>query len=214
MAGTLNLNDLKDEPILYYENALSYVFSNSSEENKKDIPTCVIYPNETIKVGFPIYSIKNINKNENLINDNDAQNNRINEEPLITFASESKYIYPVRVQVYYSLLYLLIAIQLFVMLFFKDNINYASTGEINYGQIFVFFFMAISHSLVIMSKLGKFKTYVFDIYTSLSLFFFILSVLTINCFSSSLIALLQFFIFFLHAKIDFYVMPQSCVVPP
>ncbi|SBS90271.1 hypothetical protein, conserved [Plasmodium malariae] len=119
MAGTLNLNDLKDEPILYYENALSYVFSNSSEENKKDIPTCVIYPNETIKVGFPIYSIKNINKNENLINDNDAQNNRINEEPLITFASESKYIYPVRVQVYYSLLYLLIAIQLFVMLFFK-----------------------------------------------------------------------------------------------
>ncbi|SBT80681.1 conserved Plasmodium protein, unknown function [Plasmodium malariae] len=214
MAGTLNLNDLKDEPILYYENALSYVFSNSSEENKKDIPTCVIYPNETIKVGFPIYSIKNINKNENLINDNDAQNNRINEEPLITFASESKYIYPVRVQVYYSLLYLLIAIQLFVMLFFKDNINYASTGEINYGQIFVFFFMAISHSLVIMSKLGNFKTYVFDIYTSLSLFFFILSVLTINCFSSSLIALLQFFIFFLHAKIDFYVMPQSCVVPP
>ncbi|KAI4834711.1 hypothetical protein MKS88_005386 [Plasmodium brasilianum] len=132
MAGTLNLNDLKDEPILYYENALSYVFSNSSEENKKDIPTCVIYPNETIKVGFPIYSIKNINKNENLINDNDAQNNRINEEPLITFASESKYIYPVRVQVYYSLLYLLIAIQLFVMLFFKDNINYASTGIGNY----------------------------------------------------------------------------------
>ncbi|SBT82314.1 conserved Plasmodium protein, unknown function [Plasmodium ovale] len=214
MAGTLNLNDLKDEPILYYENALSYVFSKSSEEAKKDVPTCVIYPNETIKVGFPIYSIKNINKNENITSDTDVQSNRFNEEPLITYASESKYIYPFRVNAYYTLLYFLITVQLFVMLLFKDNINYPTSGEINYGQVFVFVSMVLSHSLVFISKLGKLKNYVFDLYTSLSLFFFILSVLTINCFSSSLISLLQFLIFFLHSKIDFYVMPHSCIIPP
>ncbi|GAW83357.1 hypothetical protein, conserved [Plasmodium gonderi] len=214
MAGTLNLKELKDEPILFYENALSYVFSNSRDENKKDVPTCVIYPNETIKIGFPIYSIKNINKNENILNDVDVQSNRFNEEPLITYASESKHIYPIRVKFYYTLLYMLIISQIFVMIFFKDNINRVTTGEINGSQFFVFLFMALSHSLVMLSKFRKVKPYVFDIYTSLSLFFFILSILTINCFSSFMISLLQFFIFFLHAKIDYYVMPQSCVVPP
>ncbi|KJP88224.1 hypothetical protein AK88_02171 [Plasmodium fragile] len=214
MAGTLNLNELKDEPILFYENALSYVFSNSRDDNKKDIPACVIYPNETIKIGFPICSIKNINKNENIINDTDVQTNRFNEEPLITYASESKHIYPVRVKVYYSVLYMLIIAELFLIIFFKDNINRVTTGEINGGQIFVFLFMALSHILVVLSKFRKIKPYVFDMYTSLSLFFFILSILTINCFSSSLICLLQFFIFFLHAKLDYYVMPHSCVIPP
>ncbi|GAB68816.1 hypothetical protein PCYB_142440 [Plasmodium cynomolgi strain B] len=214
MAGTLNLKELKDEPILFYENALTYVFSNARDDNKKDIPACVIYPNETIKVGFPIYSIKNINKNENVINDTDVQTNRFNEEPLITYASESKHIYPLRVKVYYSVLYMLIISELFAMIFFKDNINRTTTGEINGGQIFIFLFMALSHILVILSKFRKIRPYVFDMYTSLSLFFFILSILTINCFSSSLISLLQFFIFFLHAKIDYYVMPHSCVVPP
>lgn len=123
MAGTLNLNDLKDEAILYYENALSYVFSNSSDENKKEIPLCVIYPNETIKVGFPIYSIKNINKNENVMNEDDNNNNRFNEEPLITYASESKYLYPTKVRVFYGILYLLIFLEVFVTLYFKGNNN-------------------------------------------------------------------------------------------
>lgn len=98
MAGTLNLNDLKDEPILYYENAISYVFSQSSEDTKKDLPTCLIYPNNTIKVGFPIHSIKNIKKNDNLLNDNDNEIARFNEEPVVAYASESKDIYPLRVQ--------------------------------------------------------------------------------------------------------------------
>ncbi|CRH02400.1 conserved Plasmodium protein, unknown function [Plasmodium relictum] len=214
MAGTLNLNDLKDEPILYYENALSYVFSNSSEDNKKEIPTCIIYPNKTLKIGFPIYSIKNINKNENLMNENDIQSNRFNEEPLVTYASESKDIYPMRVKVYYTILYILIILQVFIILFFKDNINFITTGEINLGQSYVFIFMPLSHTLAVMSKLLKLKNYLFDIYTSLSLFFFILSILTINCFSSFLISIIQFFIFYLHSKINFYVMPHSCVVPP
>ncbi|CRG97540.1 conserved Plasmodium protein, unknown function [Plasmodium gallinaceum] len=214
MAGTLNLNDLKDEPILYYENALSYVFCNSSEENKKEIPTCVIYPSKNIKIGFPICSIKNINKNENLLNDNDIHSNRFNEEPLITYASESKDIYPLRVKVYYTILYILILLQIFVMIFFKDNINFITTGDINLWQNYIFIFTGLSHILVIMSKLSKLKNYLFDMYTSLSLFFFILSVLTINCFSSFLISIIQFFIFYLHLKINFYVMPHSCVVPP
>ncbi|KYN96951.1 hypothetical protein PGSY75_1315000 [Plasmodium gaboni] len=214
MAGTLNLNDLKDEAILYYENALSYVFSNSSDENKKEIPLCVIYPNETIKVGFPIYSIKNINKNENVMNEDDNNNNRFNEEPLITYASESKYLYPKKVRLFYGLLYLLIFLEIFVTLYFKDNINYITSGEINLGQRVIYTLMCLSHFLVIMSKFKKCKSYLFDIYTSLSLFFFILSVLTINCFSSAFISIIQFFIFYLHLKINFYVMPQSCVIPP
>ncbi|WBY60715.1 hypothetical protein Py17XNL_001401001 [Plasmodium yoelii yoelii] len=119
MAGTLNLNDLKDEPILYYENAISYVFSQSSEDTKKDLPTCLIYPNNTIKVGFPIHSIKNIKKNDNLLNDNDNEITRFNEEPIVAYASESKDIYPLRVHIYYTLLYIFIFSQLFVMLFFK-----------------------------------------------------------------------------------------------
>ncbi|CXJ13791.1 conserved Plasmodium protein, unknown function [Plasmodium berghei] len=214
MAGTLNLNDLKDEPILYYENAISYVFSQSSEDTKKDLPTCLIYPNNTIKVGFPIHSIKNIKKNDNLLNDNDNEIARFNEEPVVAYASESKDIYPLRVHIYYTLLYIFIFSQLFVMLFFKDNINYRTTGEINKWQIFVFVFMSISHILVFVSKIGKLKDYIFDIYTSLSLFFFILSLLTINCFSSYFIALFQFFIFVLHERIYFYVMAQTCVIPP
>ncbi|CAD2103928.1 conserved Plasmodium protein, unknown function [Plasmodium vinckei lentum] len=214
MAGTLNLNDLKDEPILYYENAISYVFSQSSEDDKKDLPTCLIYPNDTIKVGFPIHSIKNIKKNDNLANDNDNEMTRFNEEPIVAYASESKDIYPMRVHIYYTLLYILIFSQLFVMIFYKDNINYRTTGEINKWQLFVFVFMSISHILVFVSKIGKLKDYIFDIYTSLSLFFFILSLLTINCFSSYFIALLQFFIFLLHERIYFYVMAQTCVIPP
>ncbi|CAD2113095.1 conserved Plasmodium protein, unknown function [Plasmodium vinckei] len=214
MAGTLNLNDLKDEPILYYENAISYVFSQSSEDDKKDLPTCLIYPNDTIKVGFPIHSIKNIKKNDNLANDNDNEMTRFNEEPIVAYASESKDIYPMRVHIYYTLLYILIFSQLFVMIFYKDNINYRTTGEINKWQLFVFVFMSISHILVFVSKIGKLKDYIFDIYTSLSLFFFILSLLTINCFSSYFIALLQFFIFLLHERIYFYVTAQTCVIPP
>ncbi|KEG04289.1 hypothetical protein YYE_01195 [Plasmodium vinckei vinckei] len=135
MAGTLNLNDLKDEPILYYENAISYVFSQSSEDDKKDLPTCLIYPNDTIKVGFPIHSIKNIKKNDNLPNDNDNEMARFNEEPIVAYVSESKDIYPMRVHIYYTLLYILIFSQLFVMIFYKDNINYRTTGEINKWQL-------------------------------------------------------------------------------
>lgn len=97
---------------------------------------------------------------------------------------------------------------------FADNINYRTTGEINKWQMFVFVFMSISHILVFVSKIGKLKDYIFDIYTSLSLFFFILSLLTINCFSSYFIALFQFFIFVLHERIYFYVMAQTCVIPP
>ncbi|SCM24609.1 conserved Plasmodium protein, unknown function [Plasmodium chabaudi chabaudi] len=214
MAGTLNLNDLKDEPILYYENAISYVFSQSSEDDQKDLPTCLIHPDDTIKVGFPIHSIKNIKKNDNLANGNDNEMARFNEEPIVAYASESKDIYPMRVHIYYTLLYILIFSQLFVMIFFKDNINYRTTGEINKWQLFVFVFMSISHILVFVSKIGKLKDYIFDIYTSLSLFFFILSLLTINCFSSYFIAMLQFFIFLLHERIYFYVMAQACVIPP
>ncbi|VWU52131.1 conserved protein, unknown function [Hepatocystis sp. ex Piliocolobus tephrosceles] len=214
MSGDLNLDDLKDEPILYYENALSYVFSKSNDDVKKDVPTCIIYPNQTLKVGLPIYSIKNINRNENIINDIENENERFNDEPLITYASSSKPLYKFRVSIYYSILYSLIAMQLLILFCYRDNVNYLTTGELNRGQAFIFSFMVLSHTLVIITKNEKLKTYLFDVYTSLSLFFFILSTLSINCFSSAFIAVIQFFIFFVHVKLDCYVMAQSCVIFP
>lgn len=214
MSSTLNFDDLKDEPILYYENALSYVFSSSGEDNKKDIPTCVIHPNKNIKIGFPLHSINNINKKEQVPNENDVQNNRFNEEPLIAYASESKTIYPRRVKIYYIILYILVCWEILLILSFREHINFVTTGDINLLQKSIFSSLTVSHILLPLSRIPSLKGYIFDVYTSISVLFFILSLLTINSFSSAFISLIQFFIFYVHSKINFYVNSQACVIPP
>lgn len=212
MASDLNVKDLRNEEILYFENALSHVFS-LNEDNKRDVPTCIIIPDDTIKIGFPIYSIKNINKNENAMIGNENQNNRFNEEPLVAFASSSKLLFPNQVKTMYFFLFVLIFLQLCTIFFYRENINYVTTGQINSFQKILFIAMFFSHSLVPIFKVTKVRFF-FDIYTSLSLLFFLFSMLCINSLSSIIVTITQFLIFYLHSNIDNYIMSHCCVIPP